>query len=319
MKILVRILGICIVGLIVSTGLIYLVNTNAIINELNDVSSLAMNQTQSYMKTIVAKRLDGISVLFSDEDYSNLFINNFSTQVLDSTIYTIKTETNAEKGIIYAEIGINAYPLIPTKKLVNIINIEGEGLDDLESLGYTITTKNTKKTIGTKLSDGLKARTINTWDLASTTNVTKYGIVNLIACNTKEDNPVIYYGPSAELRCVKEDGSYSVIDSFVGGINTNKTNFQGDCNESCRYVELVLTENINNTGSFSKVNGIKVDRTSYITYTTTTKKKISGYIVSEHVDITSRYIDKIERLTGQSIWLQNKEYTQVLEEYLRRI
>ena len=136
MKILIRIIGLLIISLIIIFCGIYLINTNIIANELNDCSALAMKQTQNIMQEIVKKRLDREDINLFGKEYGEYYVESFNDLVLDPTLYDLKVESDYAKGIIYVEIDVPKYKLIPIKKLVNIINVEGEGLDDIEAHYY---------------------------------------------------------------------------------------------------------------------------------------------------------------------------------------
>lgn len=318
MKILIRALGIIIVCLLVSACFLYLLNTNVIINELNECSSLSMNQVQEYMESIIKDRLDNKTVNFSDDDYKSLYINYFNNAVQDGNKYTVNVDADSNKGIIYTNIKVNNYPLIPNKELLNIIDVEGDGLNDIESLKYEITKKNTKKTIPTKVFNVVTPQALCRFDFGAVETVTSYSI-EIFACNTKEDSPVVYYGPAIELRCIKEDESYTVLDSIGEGTDYSKTKLSGTCEESCRYVEVVLNSKIKQSGMYAKNNGVKAERTSNVTYEKITKKAKTDFALSNYVDITNKYINSFNRLKANSLWLIDNNYRAELEEYIRKL
>ena len=128
MKVLIRIMGLIIVSFIVTLTLIDLINMNVITNEMNNASNIAVAQTQKYIKNIKIDQLEGdTSIYISNDDYRNYFIERYKEQVKDYSIYDFsKTEADYYHGLLYVEISCNKYPKVRKKKLINIIEIDGD-------------------------------------------------------------------------------------------------------------------------------------------------------------------------------------------------
>lgn len=133
MKILIRIFTFTIISILLLMSLMKLSNIVTIENELNNASALAMENTQRIMKDIVIDREFDVdknrNTYFIDENGKNLtyekyYINSFLDNVKDRKIYDINVNANEDYGIIYVEIKNTYSKLIPTKKLLNIIEIE---------------------------------------------------------------------------------------------------------------------------------------------------------------------------------------------------
>lgn len=318
MKILIRIIGLLIISLIIIFCGIYLINTNIIANELNDCSALAIKQTQNIMQEIVKKRLDREETnLFVDKEYGEYFVENFSDLVLDSSLYDIRVDSDYNKGVIFVEIDVPKYKLIPKKKLVNIINVEGEELDDIESHYYEeVSEKVKEKFKSTKLS-GLYATTLYTWQFDKLTKVLGYDLeIFAVEYKTYKDETII--GPEIELRCYNEDDEMILMDKGEGG-RFKKTLLKSDDCYECKLVELVMTKDVDLEGYSYKTDTVVANRNSCIYVEEINIKEKEDYYLSEECKIYQRYIDDIKRLNEKSIWLQDKNYESVLIDFTGKL
>lgn len=316
MKLLVRILGITVMGIVVSIGIIYLVNTNIVINELNECSSFAMKQTQLAIEDSIKDKLDLIeNNEFDDDKYENYYRECFNSTVEDSSIYEMDIDCNADKGIMYVQIDVPDYKYIPTKKLLSFIDIKGEGLNDLEALQYDITSTS-KKNRATSGISGIKAGTICSYPSKPDGKMRSY-TYDLTVIASKSNSPTTSNsaGPYVEIRCTDKEGKVNVIDSAEGG-NKAFTILKSTDKCSCQLFEAVMPNDVDLSKYTVSINSVTLQRTSTVTEYTDTKTKKADLHLSEDVDIDYRYIDSIEKLNSNSIWLQNKEYKDELERYL---
>lgn len=318
MKILIRIIGLLIISLIIIFCGIYLINTNIIANELNDCSALAIKQTQNIMQEIVKKRLDREEVnLFADKGYSDFFVESFNDLVLDSSLYDIRVDSDYNKGIIFVEIDVPKYKLIPKKKLVNIINVEGEGLDDIESHYYEEVSEKVKEKFNSTRLSGLYATTLYTWEFDKPTKVLGYDLeIFAVEYKTYKDETII--GPEIELRCYNEDDEMTLMDKKEGG-RFNKTILESDECYECKLVELVMTKDVVVKDYSYKTDTVVTNRNSCIYVEKVSMKEKEDYYLSEECKIYQRYIDDIKRLNEKSIWLQDKNYESVLIDFTGKL
>lgn len=317
MKILIRVLGLSIIAIIVAICSIYLINTNIIANELNDASALAMINTQDKMKQVVVSRLDREEKdLFSGTTYKDYYIDCFKELVEDETKYDINVEADYSKGIIYALIETPNYKLVPTKRLINIINVEGENLEDIESHYYEEVKIEELNKISKTRWMGVEARTLETWKFDEEVKVLKADI-ELYGIESRSSNPNTIIGPAVELRCIDEDGKTTVIDEDEGGYHQSSFLESEECYE-CKLVDLVVTKDIDPSKYGLKTDAIYSYKNCGIYIEKTSIVEKEDYKLSEDVEIYSRYISDINSLKDNSIWLQDNNYTEVLKEYIKK-
>lgn len=319
MKLLVRTLGITIIGIIVSIGMIYLINTNIIINELNECSSLAMVQTQKSIVQSIKDKLDLIENNdFDNNKYKEYYKDHFLTFVNNSSIYDIFVDCNIDKGIIYAEITVPRYKLIPTKKLLSIIDIKGDDLSDLESLQYDIvyTPKNSRG--GTSIK-GISAGTLKKLPEEYDGEIREYSY-NLTVYATESRSPTTSnsIGPYIEIRCTNKDDEVEVIDSAEGG-DRAFTLLKSEETHSCKLFEVVMPNNLDLTKYSVEANTVAIKNNSLVVENTISKTRKEDLHLSDEVDINYRFIDDENSLNVRSIWYQNNQYRKELEDYLRYV
>lgn len=316
MKLLVRIVGITVMGIIVSVGVIYLVNTNIIINELNECSSLAMKQTQIAIENSIKDKLDLIDNNdFDDDKYEEYYKHCFLSAVNDDSLYLLDIDCDADKGIMYVKIDVPSYKYVPTKELLSFIDIKGEGLDDLESLQYDVNSKVTKikATGGIR---GTKAGIVKSLPDNPDGKMRAYEYnVNIAATESARPTTSNSAGPYIEIRCTDEDDNVNVINSGRGG-DKAFTNLKSEEKCYCKLFEIVMPNDIKDKEFTVQINSVTLERTSTISEYLESKVKKTDLHLSEDVDIDYRYIDDINSLDSNSIWLQNKEYKNELERYL---
>lgn len=317
MKILIRIIGLLIISLIIIFCGIYLINTNIIANELNDCSALAMKQTQNVMQEIVKKRLDREEVNLFKKEYGNYYVDSFNDLVLDSSLYDIKVKSDYTKGIIYVEIDVPKYKLIPIKKLVNIINVEGEELDDIEAHYYEEVSEKNKDKIANSNLGNLKAKTLYSWEYDELTNILGYNL-EIYAVEYKTGKTETIIGPKLELRCYDDQNKMTLMDEGEGG-KYKKTLLSSDECYKCKLVDLVMTEDVELGIYFNKTDTIAAGRNSFIYKEEISIKEKEDYYLSKECNIYQRYIDDIKRLNDKSIWLQDENYKNVLIDYTGKL
>lgn len=310
MKLLVRFLGITLVCLIVSLALIYLANTSIIINELNECSSLAMKQTQSKMKEfIIATINETSSISFNYEDY---YLKCFNDTVKDPSIYEVNISCDETKGIIYVEIDVPSYHLIPSKRLLNIVDLVGEGLDDIDGLKTEKTTKSVKNKLG--LSDSkLTSHVLKSYPTSYDGKIRTYNYsLNIFA--TYGSSSTALAGPAIEIRCTDKDDKVNIIDSGEGG--KSATVLKGSETCDCKLFEIVLAKDFNKAKYDTRIDKLVSDRNSVVTEVTTTITKKANFNIEDYANISTRYINDINSLDMKSIWLINNDYRSVLIKYL---
>ena len=319
MKILVRIMGITIIGLLTIICIIYLINTNVIINELNNCSALAMKQTQELMKKKIVDQLDKKqSYIFSDISYEDYYKKCFNEAVVDSNVYNLYVEGDADKGIIYVKIRVPRYKFIPEKRLLHIIDVKGEGLDNIDSLYYEEQTRIVKTKIA-MTSQNFNPQILKSWNAESDKPRVFTGF-NLIiyASNGLSTDPRSIIGPLVEVRCIDMNDEVNILAREEGG-EFNQTRLSSNERCSCKLLEIVLPEGINLNEYSIRTDTINIYRTSYISEEVTTLVEKQDYLLSEHVNVDMRYIDDKNKLSNDSIWLQDVLYTNTLNYFISKL
>lgn len=317
MKILIRILGIVAIALLVSLSSIYLMNTNDIANELNDASALAMLQTQNVMKKVVVSRLDREEKnLFSNATYEEYYEKCFKDAVIDPSLYKLDVIGDYSKGVLFVEINTPNYRLIPKKKLLNIVNVEGEELNDIESHYYEeVVVKQLDKLSKTRWQ-GIKAKTLETWNFDEPTKILGADI-EIYSIEYKSGNYNTRLGPSIEFVCEDKDGKVVTIDEDEGGYCESSYIDFDECIE-CKMAELIMTKDINLSDYGLKTDTIVAAKGGGIYLEKIELKEKEDYKLSKDCHIYSRYIDDIEKLNESSIWLQDENYTNTLKEFINK-
>lgn len=311
-------MGLSLIGLMIIAVMINFANTNVIINELNESSSLAMKQTQSLMMKQVIDHLDLKDTnLFSKISYENYYKKCFEENVIDSSIYEIYVEADANKGIIFVEIDVPSYRLIPTKKLLHLIDVKGDGLDDIDSLYY-----DEKKITGSyalsKPDPIFTVHTIESWPAIPDGIVHTFTKMTIDIYAAEGSSTSKIGGPLIEMRCTDEKGKKTTIASAEGGNKQHsKISYSQPCN--CTLLELVLARAIKSDDYSYKMTTLNTTRTSLVKEETITKVRKEGFLLSNVVDVEMRYLDDINKLSTKSIWLQDNNYQNTLENYLEKL
>lgn len=318
MKILIRAFGLAFIAMIIVSGLIYLTNTSIIINELNDCSALAMRQTQEVMKQIIISDLDRNRIdLFKDIGYEDYYKKCFLEAVINPDLYELSVEGDDSKGILHVIIDVPKYKMIPQKELLHIIDVEGDGLDDLEALYYETTVSNKK----TRVADSWNSfepkvlLSLSSGD-NSTRKYTGYSFTVDARNSTGDSRSII--GPYIELNCYKENGEKTLLQNAKGGENKESI-IESDETCECSLLELSSPRGIDQSEFNIKTNVLELVRGSYYSEEVTTKVFKKDFKLSTVVDISMRYINDINRLSTKSIWLQDLNYLKVLEEYIGKL
>lgn len=133
--------GLMIVSITIIITLIDLINMNIITNELNNASSIAVGQTQKYIKELKIDEFEnGACSTMTNEKYRSYFIERFNECVKKPNYYDLaNVEADYNHGLLYVSIKCKKYPKVKEKKLINIIEIEGEyGKGDRYKKGYSV-------------------------------------------------------------------------------------------------------------------------------------------------------------------------------------
>lgn len=133
--------GLMIVSTVVTITLVGLINMNIITNELNNASSIAVGQTQKYIKELKIDEFENnVNNAMTNEEYRNYFIERFNENVKKPNYYDLTdVEADYNHGLLYVSIKCKQYPKVKAKKLINIIEIDGEyGKGNRYKKGYSI-------------------------------------------------------------------------------------------------------------------------------------------------------------------------------------
>lgn len=301
---MIRMLGLMIVSILVTVILIELINMNIVINELNNISSLAVGQTQKYIKDFKIYDLENNKESINDEDYRNYFIKRFNEGVIDKSIYDLSgVEADYKHGLLYVSIKCKKYPKIKTKKLINIIEIDGEyGKGDRYKKGYSIWSsqrsykKNEKVIYSTKLPNLQSEKSEEVYKIEHkkitvilNEDLTRYisndsykkpteifsiddGRVTLLNYKinvksfiiTQSTNVNAYWYPGLELYYFK-DGEKHIIDSKAEAKSSQNRVLTGDEKIELDNLHLDITAYNPKNGYESKINAMLFENSS-ITY-----------------------------------------------------
>lgn len=320
MKVLVKILGVVIIGVIVSYVIIYLTNTCTIINELNEASSLAMKQTQNIMADKIIKDYDSIgNDIFKDINYENYYRKCFEDTVIDKDIYDLSIETDENKGMIYVEIDTPNYKLIPTKKLLNIVDIYGDELNNIDSYRYETSSKTTKYKPGKSEKD-FTPRTIYSLPLEVDGNVRTYSNYKFVIFASNGNSTVAssIAGPHVVIRCTDKDDNVNVIqEAEAGAMKMTTLTYKGSCD--CKLFEVVLPEGVDTSKYPIKLDTLNINFQSTITEIADIKVLKADFHILDYVNIENRYINDLSKLNNNSIWIQNDEYKNKIEYYIEKL
>lgn len=319
MKILIRFMGITIVTLLTTICLIYFINTNIVINELNNVSALAMRQTQELMKEKIITELDQkTSDIFTSISYEGYYKKCFLDAVTNKDIYDLYVEADVTKGIIYVRIKVPKYRLIPEKRLLHIIDVKGDGLDDIESLYYEKSSKVVKTKIAMS-SQIFKPQVLKAFNSENNEPRVFTGFnLTVYATNGTSTDLRSMIGPLVEVRCIDENDKEHILARAEGG-EFQQTKLSSNERCSCKLLEIALPEGVILNKYSIRTDNIIVYRTSYINEEIETLVKKQDFQLSKHVDVDLRYIDDKEKLTSNSIWLQDITYTNTLNYFLSKL
>lgn len=319
MKILIRFMGITIVTLLTTICLIYFINTNIVINELNNVSALAMRQTQKLMKEKIITELDQkTSDIFTSISYEDYYKKCFLDAVTNKDIYDLYVEADVTKGIIYVRIKVPKYRLIPEKRLLHIIDVKGDGLDDIESLYYEKSSKVVKTKIAMS-SQIFKPQVLKAFSSENNEPRVFTGFnLTVYATNGTSTDLRSMIGPLVEVRCIDENDKEHILARAEGG-EFQQTKLSSNERCSCKLLEIALPEGVILNKYSIRTDNIIVYRTSYINEEIETLVKKQDFQLSKHVDVDLRYIDDKEKLISNSIWLQDITYTNTLNYFLNKL
>lgn len=119
-------MSLIIIGFTVSVSLIYLININIMINEMDSASMMAIDSCQKIMKSKTIDdyiNLDSSYPIYNNESYKNYFISSFNRLVSNDDLYDVDAYCDYEKGLIAVYIHNNYSSFIKDKKLISIIEV----------------------------------------------------------------------------------------------------------------------------------------------------------------------------------------------------
>lgn len=126
MKSLVKFMSLIIIGFTVCVSLIYLININIMINEMDNASKVAIDSCQKIIKSKFIDNyidLESSYPIYDNESYKNYFISAFNNFVSNDSLYDLDVYCNYDKGLLAVYIHNNYSSFIKDKKLVNIIEV----------------------------------------------------------------------------------------------------------------------------------------------------------------------------------------------------
>ena len=127
MKTLIKFMTLTIIGSIVCICLIYLININIMINEMNNASRVAVESCQSIIKSKIIDDYVGFenddTKIYDDNSYKEYFISSFNNLVANKDIYDVEVNCDYETGLLAIYVHNNYSSFIKDKKLVNIIEV----------------------------------------------------------------------------------------------------------------------------------------------------------------------------------------------------
>lgn len=317
MKIFIRYMGIFIVALLLMLVLIYSENTSVIINELNECSSLAMKQTQEKMKDVIINRLNRKTDIFFDNiAYENYYKACFNETVNDYSTYELDINCDSSKGIILVKINVPKYKLVQTKKLLNIVDIKGEGITDYESLFYEYNEVNNKNKAG-KTTTNFTKQVLGSWPKIEDGNLHKFKSYEFIVYATngsaQDDRSIV--GPEITVSCIDDNDNIHILDKKKGG-NFNKTIIKRNEECNCKLLKLELSKDFVPSEYSIKTNNLVVDRNSNVVETMLKKTEKTKSDIASDFKIEYFYINNVNKITDDSIWKNDNNYQIVLKEYI---
>lgn len=135
MKIIVRVMGLTIIGLCVSLMLMHSFDINIRYDELDKATSIAMSNTQLVMMENIEDIYYGTNnarKINNDVDYINVYKENLEKLITTNSSYEIKDYlADSRKGLLYVDVICNFITLkgeekTIEKKLLNIVDVNME-------------------------------------------------------------------------------------------------------------------------------------------------------------------------------------------------
>lgn len=298
MKLLVRtitLVAICVISIVIN---LYLVNVNIMSDEINKVSYIAMSCVQNdVQKLIKEKDVNDTSFTY---DYDQKFKYYFEHLCSKYELYDIKTFSDSQKGIIYAQID-SKVKLVKGKKLISIvdkiINTENGEYKDQISKGTWW--------------DPKKNQTLYTWDIPYPYEVKSWHI-DIDAMDLSTGAYYKYYEPAMTLTC-EYNGTSTVLGTTPGrngrkeSMEINLVGSAPDQNIGCKCKKVILT------GKAIPSNLVRID---YMTIGNTGDTSITYSAQTTKFTTYSRYIDDRKILDEDSIWNTSSEYRTALDNII---
>lgn len=127
MKTLIKFMSLTIIGFIVCFCLIYLININIMINEMNNASRVAVESCQNIIKSKILDDYVGFNdtnyVIYDDKSYKDYFISTFNNLVTKDELYDIEVNCDYDTGLLAVHIHNKYSSFIRDKKLINIVEV----------------------------------------------------------------------------------------------------------------------------------------------------------------------------------------------------
>ena len=133
MKIMIRVMGLTVIGLCICFILMHILDLNIRLDELNKISSLAMSNTQIVMQENIEDRLYGTANarmnIASNSQYLDLYKENLDKLVSSDSVYEISDhQADCLRGLLYVKVDCTYRTLTGasrtlSRKLLNIIDI----------------------------------------------------------------------------------------------------------------------------------------------------------------------------------------------------
>ena len=133
MKIIVRVMGLAVIGLCISLMLMHSFDINIRYDELNKISSIAMANTQLVMMENIEDiyyNTNNARKINNDIEYINTYKNNLNQLITTNSKYTIKDYiADSRKGLLYVNVECSFTTLkgetkTINKKLLNIVDVD---------------------------------------------------------------------------------------------------------------------------------------------------------------------------------------------------
>lgn len=127
MKTLIKFMTLIVIGFIVCICLVYLINVNIMINEMDSASKIAIDSCQRIVKSKIIDDyidLDGFAYpIYDNESYKNYFVSSFNNLVKDKDLYDLDVSCDFDKGLLAVYIHNKYSSFINDKKLISIIEV----------------------------------------------------------------------------------------------------------------------------------------------------------------------------------------------------